>query len=187
MSQGKTKETNKGTSKETEQRAALQRRGQHRDHHAQPAGADERAYAGARSRAASRVRSGRCRPRRPRHHPHRRRPRLLRRLRPGPDRKERHPAFRPEGQVARGVHRVLAAQRRRPGRAVDPYVAAGQADHRGGQRLGHGRRLLVPARRRHHHRIGPGGVRAARGSPHLEHDISAGRAVRLEGGEPLGR
>ena len=76
----------------------------------------------------------------------------------------------PKGKSHRGVHRVLAAQRRRPGRAVDAYVAARQADHRRGQRLGHGRRLLVPARRRHHHRIGPGGVRAARGAPHLEHE-----------------
>ena len=47
------------------------------------------------------------------------------------------------------------------------HVAAGQADHRGGQRLGHGRRLLVPARRRHHDRVRQGGVRPAGDPPHL--------------------
>ena len=90
----------------------------------------------------------------------------------GADRQVRHAAFRSDGQVARRIHRILAAQRRQPRRAVDAYVAAGQADHRGGQRLGHGRRLLVPARRRHHDRLRPGGVRAAGGAPHLQHDAS---------------
>src|ERR1700730_3989926 len=60
-----------------------------------------------------------------------------------------------------------------------PGIAAGHG-------LGHGRRLLVPTRRRHHHRVGSGSVRAARGPPHLEYDISLRRVVRLEGRQPLG-
>jgi hypothetical protein len=58
----------------------LWRRARHRDHHAQPAGADERAVAESRRGAAPRLRRSRCGSSRAGHHPDRQRGRLLRRI-----------------------------------------------------------------------------------------------------------
>ena len=69
---------------------------------------------------------------------------------------------------------------------LDAHVGARQTGDRGSQRLGHGRRVLVSARLRHHDCLGPGGVRAAGGAAHLQHHLPVHRAVRLEGGQPLG-
>ena len=114
------------------------------------------------------------------------RQRVLRRLRPEDRQPDGKRGGDPTGKSIAEFIELLASQGRRARRAVGAHVAARHADHRRGQWLGHGRRLLVSARRRHHDCVGQGGVRAAGGAPHLEYELPDDRAMRLEGGEPLG-
>src|SRR4029077_954514 len=111
---------------------------------------------------------------------------VFRRLRPAGGAGLGRPAARSGRQEPRRIHRALAAPRRQPREPLGTYVGPRQAGDRGGQRLGHGRRFLVSACRRHHDCLRQGGVRAAGSAAGFQYQLSAHRFVRLEGSQPLG-